>query len=335
MVRNSYLIIFLLLSFHVSLFGLLKKYGILDAYLLSPSNSTNNNFPNSLPTTSTNFGVQCKPLMTTRCGNLARFRELVQIKYDKDYARMDSAKCLPSVVELSYTSNGETITHKLESGIGQGDLIKAQKKDKLNKCLFVLNNLNPSRERKNLENVFLLSRRRPDLFGSKDEAFYYLAEASFRKINSDKLAFRTPQDSSEKGYINTFNHITAQAIITSFFSEDLADLIADLHERYNMPELTTGRFTDKQLNDSINSPVDNYVDILNNEIGQKLGQALKVKYGLDKSLHCNPEFLANYLNDIQSYYMWSLEIGLDPFHSNEAVVIQFSKKLNAILKNIK
>ena len=72
------------------------------------------------------------------------------------------------------------------------------------------------------------------------------------------------EELSEKGYLNTFNHITAQAFMTSIFSERLADFIADVHELYNMPELITGDFTEQQLADFENGPVDNYVDMINN-----------------------------------------------------------------------
>lgn len=109
-----------------------------------------------------------------------------------------------------------------------------------------------------------------------------MAEASVRHINTPNLAFLSVQDSLEKGYLNTFNHVTAQAIISSFFSEDLADLIGDLHERFYLPELTTGNFKESQLTDSINNPTDNYVDIINNEIGQKIGKALKDNYKINE-----------------------------------------------------
>ncbi|HAV26180.1 MAG TPA: hypothetical protein DCX01_08380, partial [Bacteroidetes bacterium] len=74
--------------------------------------------------------------------------------------------------------------------------------------------------------------------------------------------------------------MTAQVLITALFSKEVADYIADVHELMSMPELTTGRFSDKQLHDTLNYPVDNYVDMLNNEIGQEIGLRLKEKYNL-------------------------------------------------------
>ena len=86
------------------------------------------------------------------------------------------------------------------------------------------------------------------------------------------------EDLSEKGYLNTFNHITAQTFMTALFSEAVADFIADAHERGNLAELVTGHFSEEQLLDLQQGPVDNYVDMINNEYGQELGKALKAKY---------------------------------------------------------
>ena len=113
------------------------------------------------------------------------------------------------------------------------------------------------------------------------------------------------EELSEKGYLNTFNHITAQAFMTSIFSERLADFIADVHELYNMPELITGDFTEQQLADFENGPVDNYVDMINNEWGQELGKVLGKKYGIDRHTIWTPQLLRDYLNDIQLYHSWA------------------------------
>lgn len=279
------------------------------------------------------FGVKSKALLTTRFQNLDHFKSVVSVTYDKDYENLDSTECDPSVVHLSYSSNGETISRTMTSGLKQDQLLSIQKSGFSDKCGFVFANNYAVRERRGLEIVYILSRRRDDLYGSRDVAFYDLAEIASRHINTPELAYQSARDSLEKGYLNTFNHITAQAIITSFFSEGLADLIADLHERNSMPELTTGNFSQSMLKDTINNPTDNYVDIINNEIGQKIGKALKSKYGLNEESKCSPELLAAYLNDLQSYFMWAMEIGMDPFRSTDEVVIRFSDKMNSLLQN--
>lgn len=277
-----------------------------------------------------NFGVKSKVLLSSRFKNLAHLKTVVSIQYDQDYSKMDSNECRHSVVNLCYVSNGEKIIRTMTSGVSQNELIKLQKPDYFARIGFVLANPATIRRREELETAYMLSRRKPTIYGPGDMSFYDLAQASCRHINTPNLAYQNARDSSEKGYLNTFNHATAQAIITSFFSEGLADLIGDLHERYNMPEITSGRFSQSQLNDSINSPEDNYVDIINNEIGQKIGLQLKEKYKLSKTSPCTPVLLAAYLNDIQSYYIWALEIGLDNFRPTDEVVIKFSNKINSL-----
>ncbi|MFZ1423721.1 MAG: hypothetical protein WAS55_07845 [Saprospiraceae bacterium] len=290
------------------------------------------NYQESYFENSCNFGVKSKALLTTRFKNFDHFKTVVSITYKQDLCNVDSNKSCNSAVNLIYFSNGERISRTMTSGVNQGDLISIQNADYWTQLKFVLSNPYAIRQRKALERIHILSRRRADIYGSKDVAFFDLAEASVRHINTPNLAFLSVQDSLEKGYLNTFNHVTAQAIISSFFSEDLADLIGDLHERFYLPELTTGNFKESQLTDSINNPTDNYVDIINNEIGQKIGKALKDNYKINEKTRCTPIFLASYLNSIQSYYTWSLELGMDNFRPTDEVVIKFSKKLNALLE---
>lgn len=187
------------------------------------------------------------------------------------------------------------------------------------------------RNRKDLEKAFMLSRRMTELFGEGDPAFYDLAQAIFKNINTPDLAFIDLRDSTEKGYINTFNHMTSQAFITSIYSEELADFIGDSHERYFHPELITGKFPQKEILDLGEGPVDNYVDLINNEWGQELGKELKEKYHITLNTIWSPEFLTNYLNAVQSYYSWALQIGFKPFTNQDEIVIRFSNKLNLVI----
>ncbi|MFN0275736.1 MAG: hypothetical protein ACKVPJ_08330, partial [Chitinophagales bacterium] len=188
--------------------------------------------------------------------------------------------------------------------------------------------------RKDLEKVFLLARLRPALFGEGDVAFFNIAQAQVKNINTRELAFVNANDSTEKGYLNTFNHITAQAFITSCFYEELADFVADAHERHHHPELILGKFTKEKLEDLAEGPVDNYVDVINNEWGQELGKQLKKKYQISIETYWTPELLSNYLNDMQSYYSWAFQIGFKPFMPGDEQVIKFSKKLNAVMKGV-
>jgi len=279
------------------------------------------------------FTVKARVLLTSRFRDFEHFKSVVKIEYDKDYSKLDSSEYGQSMVTLSYLSNGQLISRSMKSGVSQGDLMSAKDTNNIGKLAFTLKNPYPVRLRKSLDCIYTLARRKLEL-GLYDIAFYDLAETSMRHIITPELAFKNKRDSSEKGYINTFNHVTAQAIITSFFSAELADFISDLHELKGMPTLTTGIFTNNQLLDSVNNPLDNYIDIINNEIGQEIGLILKAKYNINRKTICTPILIADYLNDIQRYYMWALEIGLKPYEPNDKLIVKFSAKINTVLKKL-
>ncbi len=264
-------------------------------------------------------------LMTTRFQSFEEFKEVVQIEYTTGKK---------PAVKLTHTSNGQTVISVLEAGISEADIMEVRKGsfwDKLGLCFrspfFVIN-------RQDVLRVFVLGRRRHILFGWKDVAFYDLAENMMHRVTDVGLF---PQDSihfSEKGYINTFNHITSQAFMTTLFSEHLADFIADTHERSTLPSLITGDFTEKEVKDVEFGAVDNYVDFINNEWGQELGKLLKRKYDINRHTHWSPELLADYLNDIQNYFSEALQIGFQPFSPEDEVVTKFSYKLNVVMNDL-
>ena len=142
------------------------------------------------------------------------------------------------------------------------------------------------------------------------------------------------QDYSEKGYINTFNHITPQALMTTIFSKRLSDFVADTHERRNMPELITGEFSEAQIKDLNDGAADNYLDMINNEWGQRLGKILKKEYHVNRKTMWTPEMLSNYLNDIQSYFSWSLQISFKPFRKSDEVIVRFANKINKVMEEV-
>ena len=265
--------------------------------------------------------IKAKALLASRFTGLEDFKNTVELSY----SRKDSS----SRVIISYKSNGQLVQSTLASGITEQDIMNGKNGTFKEKASLVLQTPFGIRNRVALQKVFILARRMRFITGEKDVAFYRLAELSANKINT-RVAFTNKRDSSEKGYINTFNHITAQAIITALFSEEIADYIADCHELNAMPALTTGKFTLDQLADTLNYPVDNYVDLLNNEIGQELGKALAIKYNIDELTVWSPTLLADFLNDIHSYYKWSFGIGMDPYLSSEEDIIEYSKKLNNV-----
>lgn len=271
--------------------------------------------------------ILAKPLLASRFNSLDDFKSKVQVKY---FNRPNS---LYSKVQLKLVSANSEIHSELESGISQNDIVKAKNGGIWDKVKLTFEAPYAIRIRQSLKKGFVLARRRKELVGYREVAFYDLALALSEHINNPNVAYKNAKDSSEKGYINTFNHIAAQAVLTSFFSQELATFMADVHERKNMPEITTGNFSEEQLRDTVNFPEDNYVDIINNTIGQELGLALRKKYNMNELQQCTPQQFANYMNELQSYLSWSMGIGMEPFNSNDEVIVRFAHKLDYLLSN--
>jgi hypothetical protein len=274
-------------------------------------------------------GIGNCALLASRFGSLEELQGVIQL----DYSTKDTSFEVIGPTEVSVCTNclGTTLKSTLRSGVSQDDITNAKNGTFLDRVALIYNVPYAISNRLDLERVYTLARRLPMLYAEGDPSFYDIAAASVSNISTLELAFKLPRDSSEKGYLNTFNHITAQAFVTSIFSEDLADYIADLHERKNMPELTTGRFSTFQLLDSISNPVDNYVDMINNEIGQEYGKYLKMKYGIHRNTVWTPSLLSAYLNDLQGFYSWAFGIGFNPYTDKDELVISFSSKMNTVL----
>jgi hypothetical protein len=98
-----------------------------------------------------------------------------------------------------------------------------------------------------------------------------------------------------------------------------------------MPELMTGNFTSKELTDVDFGPVDNYLDLINNEWGQKLGKVLSDKYHINQHTFWTPQLLADYLNDILSYHSWVFQIAFKPYTPEEEIVVRFARKMNTVI----
>jgi len=272
-------------------------------------------------------------LLLTRFKSLDDFKTIVQVQYYGDTSGTKRIIGNNPFVLLTYHCGNINITSSLKAGINQSDLVQAKKGNLWDQIVLVLKYPYVLLYKRDLVSVENLGRRRPWTFGLGDVAYYDIAETTVSHIVYEDRIKMSAEDLSEKGYLNTFNHITAQALMSSMFSEGLADFVADVHERFNMPELVTGKFKEAQLDDFENGPVDNYVDMLNNEWGQILGQKLKKKYSINRNTSWTPELLANYLNDIQGYYSWVFQIGFTPFRSTDDKVIQFAKKINTVRKD--
>jgi len=284
------------------------------------------------PVTTTSNNNTKGGLLATRFKSLDELKSVVEIDYFSTH--FDSSDHLFNIkpyVRLKHKVDGMEVSSILMKGVSEKDFIKAgiggfwiRLQLAMDSPYFVFN-------RNSLLKVYNLSRRRGTVFGEGDMAFYDLAETMLYNISDQDLELMSVEDLSEKGYLNTFNHITSQVFMTAIFSERVADYIADTHERRNMPELISGRFTTDQLSDLSKGPVDNYVDIINNEWGQKLGNELQRKYNIKQNTTWTPELLVNFLNDIQSYYSWGFQISFKPYRDTDKVVVNFAKKLNVVL----
>ncbi len=263
-------------------------------------------------------------LLTTRFTSFEEFKKEVQIEYSEDKK---------SWVRLTHHSNDQKISSILKLGIKESDIVAVRDGGILGKVKLVLTQPYFAIHRDDILRFYMLTRRRHRIFGGGDVAFYDIAETMMNNINATDLDKIPEKDLSQKGYINTFNHANSQALMTAVFSENLADFIADTHERSNMPELISGKFTAEQLADIKNGPVDNYVDIINNEWGQELGKLLKKKHQITRETVWTSELLANCLNDLQSYYSWVFQIGFEPFKPSDDLMIKFSKKINKVMES--
>jgi len=274
-----------------------------------------------------------KALLTSRLRDLDHFKSIVNIQYYADNEPINAPSSASDRVVLSYFFGEDTLVSVLKKGISQDDIVEAKDGELIDKLTLLVAEPYAIKIREELKKVQLLARRRRDLFGWGDVAFYDLAEVAMYKIKDDSLSFQSKGDKGEKGYINTFNHITAQALISAIFSEKHADFIGDVHELHAMPELVNGMFTTKQITDFDNNPRDNYIDLIHNEIGQELGLYIKSKYDINSKTHWTKKLLVNCLNELQSYYAWSFRLDIEPFRENEEIIDLFCNKMNVVLNN--
>jgi hypothetical protein len=265
-------------------------------------------------------------LLLTRFSSFDEFKNVVHVEYTNDSIPQSELQ----EVRLTYASGGMQVTSILKSGISQTDFLKAKGGNLADKVVLAIKCPFAILNKKGLTTIENLGRRRPWIYGKGDSAFYDLADMMVQHIREEDLPAMSCEDLDEKGFLNTFNHITAQAFMTSLYSEEMADFVADVHELYNMPELITGKFTEQQLAHFETGPADNYVDMLNNEWGQELGKTLREKYAINSKTFWSPGLLANYLNDVQAYYSWAFQIGFTPFRPTDDMVMQFSWKMNRV-----
>jgi hypothetical protein len=274
-------------------------------------------------------------LLGTRFKSYDEFKERVKIYYFDEGIKTVFYPQTRPMAFLVHEGHTQKAVSKLSSGITEKDIIRARDGDFWDKAYLAFHSPYFVWNRWDVLRIFIFSRRRGQIFGVGDVAFYDLAEHMMKNITMEDSLSLPAKDFSEKGFINTFNHISSQAFMTTLFSEEMADFIADIHERATMPELITGDFTEEQIIDLEFGALDNYVDIINNEWGQELGKQLQKKYQINRKTEWTPQLLANYLNDLQSYYSWALQVGFHPFKPTDEVIIRFTYKLNRVMEKVK
>lgn len=282
-----------------------------------------------MPSIDTSHQVEVRgALIGTRFSSMNELLSVIRIEYYHPDSTLQASK---PQVKVWHRVSGKEVCAVLEEGISQGDFLKARDGGLMQKAALAFRSPYTAMHKRDLERVYNLSRRRHDVYGIGDVAFFDLAESMMCHISEEDRPNLCEEDFTEKGYINTFNHINAQAFMSSIFSERLADFIADVHERYNMPELISGDFTKEQLEDLESGPLDNYVDMVNNEWGQELGKELQAKYKISSKTCWTPELLADYLNELQRHYAYALQIGFRPFQHDDEVVVRFADKINRVM----
>lgn len=266
-------------------------------------------------------------LVSTRFQSFEQLKKVIDIQYSDncDIAEYQGEPW----VKVIHKSNGKKVQSVLTEGVSELDFIDARDSGFVSKIKLVILSPYAIYKRKELKAVSMLARKNWHIYGEGTPAFYDISKQIIANIDPEDLELLDSIDlNSEKGYFNTVNHILAQSFMTSLFSEKLADLVADAHERKNLPEIISGNFTTKQIADLENGPVDNYVDIINNEWGQEIGKVLKAKYNIHSEMIWSSELLANYLNDLQSYFGWCFQVSFKPFGPEDRLVKKFSQKLN-------
>lgn len=271
------------------------------------------------------FFPNASPLLASSFNDSRLFSERVAIQFDS--IKDDKlGRAGDESITLSYNSNGDTIICTLSRGVSQNDIIKVRDGSITDKIIFSLEKPQVVSSRIDLNKIYKLARRRPTLFGEGDVAFYDLAEMMVKNMRKDSTDSQYSVHFSEYGYINTYNHVVAQALITIIYSDAIADSIACYHERIRSDELISP-LKHEELSQM---HIDNYVDIINNEIGQRLGLAISNFLLVNRHDEWNPQKLSKVLNLLQSYFSRHFHTSFEPFRPNQREIIRFTQKINIV-----
>ena len=228
-------------------------------------------------------------------------------------------------VTLSANHKGVGVTKTLSPGYRESELrtINDQLKsaDRWEKAKIVVDNPTLVLRKNALKGALALGKTKSNISGT---ANYYIAKAMVGNITSNiSKAYK-----GDKGLVNTFNHITGQAVMSMIFGANSSDFVADIHER-GQPELMTGNIKSGK---PTAQAIDNYVDLINNQFGQILGEELAGKYKSSLHFGFTPETTASLLNDFQSYFGDTFNKDFKEFSENDDLVRRFSNLLNEVNK---
>lgn len=271
------------------------------------------------------FFPSASPLLASMFNDPRQFTEKVFVQFNSQEADK-IGRIRDESITLLYVSHGDTIISTLRRGVSQNDIIKVRDGSISDKITFSLEQPEVVASRIDLNKIYKLARRRPTLFGEGDVAFYDLAEMMLNNMRKTSINNQPSNHFSEYGYINTYNHVVAQALITIIYSDAIADSIACYHERIRFDEL----ISPVNHEELTQIHIDNYVDMVNNEIGQRLGLATSDFLMLDRNEKWDPQKLSRVLNLFQSYFSRHFQTSFEPFRPDEEEIIRFAQKINVV-----
>jgi len=143
-------------------------------------------------------------LIGTRYDSFDALKEDITISYSKSGTQ----------VQVIHSNNDKSVLSVLKKNISSDDLVAAQKGGFRKKAEVLFKSPLIVLFRKDIVRVRTLSRWTGWIFGEGDKCFYDLATAMTQNIIKEDIEIIKPRDFEEKGYLNSFNHLTAQAFLT-------------------------------------------------------------------------------------------------------------------------
>src|SRR5262245_6350426 len=117
-------------------------------------------------------------LLGTRFTSFEELKTVIRIEYFPGVSPTDSAGGENTMDSVRHCSNGQEVISVLASGISQGEIREARIGDFWDRLHVLFKSPYAVTKRGELSKVHLLARRRNDLFGEGDPAFYDLAESA-------------------------------------------------------------------------------------------------------------------------------------------------------------